>query len=122
MQRVIIVCAVGSALALGGRAAATTLQIVDDPSLGTFFDISLTSGIPIALGDDEETLLSGSVPGNFVIQTGFIVVGMNGGVGFGMDTVTDLGPVNQPLPSRWIPPGAGKRPTGSRHSWVFSWL
>ena len=77
-----------------------TLVIVDDPALGAFDDITFT-GIPVSLADDGETMLpTGPFAGNFVLNQGAVAAGQNGGLNFGALTVTDLAPVNQPIPSQ----------------------
>ncbi len=97
MQRVIQAAALAMGVTAG--AAGQTLRIVDNPVLGEFLDIS-QSGKSLALGDDQEAMLEATFPGNFVLQPGIVVVGINGGVSFGIRTVTNLAPVNEELPSR----------------------
>ena len=100
MPRVVTIQAALLALGLTAGAGGQTLRYLDDPSLGEFIDIS-TTGEPLMLGDDEETTLGiGTFKGNFVILPGTIVVGINGGLGFGNRTTTDLAPVNQEIPSK----------------------
>ena len=82
---------------IAANARAQTLQIVDDLP-GKFIDISKTGGTPLHLGDDEEVEI-GTLPGNFVFLTGTVVVGNNGGMGFGSLPNNDLAAVNQAIPS-----------------------
>ena len=91
-----------AAIAVGNAALGSPpLLLVDDPKLGQFVDVPKSGGMPIDLLDDGEAELGiGTFPGNFVIGPGPVVVGLNGGVGFGNATVTDLAPVNQPIPSQ----------------------
>lgn len=88
-----------TALALGqaAGAAAQTLRFADDPGFGSFVDI-VGFAEPLPLGDDGEADI-GTFGGNFIFGPGLIVIGQNGGVAFGQVTVTDLGPLNQPIPS-----------------------
>lgn len=74
-----------------------TVQIVDNLP-GNFIDISQTGGVPLGLGNDDEVSV-GTFPGNFVLAPGPVVVGNNGGVGFGAEMVTDLEALNAPIPS-----------------------
>ncbi len=96
MQRIVqaTVLAMGVTAGAGGQ----TLTIINNPALGEFLDIT-QSGQSLALGDDQEAMLDGSFQGNFVLQPGIVVVGINGGVSFGIKTVTNLAPVNEELPS-----------------------
>ena len=96
MHRIIQAAALAMGVTAG--AAGQTLRIIDNPALGAFLDIT-QSGQSLALGDDQETMLDGSFQGNFVLQPGIVVVGINGGVSFGVETVTNLEPVNEELPS-----------------------
>ena len=84
-------------LAAVGNARAGQLTLVDDLP-GTFIDISKTGGTPLNLGDDEEVEI-GTFAGNLVFAPGIVVVANNGGLGFGHETVTDLEPLNEPIPS-----------------------
>ncbi len=97
MRRLMIACIAAGALVVPGGAFAQTLQLIDNPMLGAFIDITDT-GQPLALRDEGEAQI-GTFGGSFVLLPGLIVVGMNGGLGFGSFTVTDLEPVNQPIPS-----------------------
>lgn len=80
-----------------GIAPAQQLTLVDDLP-GAFIDISKTGGTPLNLGDDEEVLI-GTFEGNLIFPAGSLVVANNGGIGFGNETVTDLEPINEPIPS-----------------------
>ena len=97
MRRLMIACIAALAWVVPGGAFAQTLQLIDNPRLGEFIDITDT-GQPLVLPDEGEAQI-GTFGGSFVLLPGLIVVGMNGGVGFGNFTITDLEPVNQPIPS-----------------------
>ncbi len=97
MRRLMIACVAAGALVVPGGAFAQTLQLIDNPMLGEFIDITDT-GESLVLPDEGEAQI-GTFGGSFVLLPGLIVVGMNGGVGFGNFTITDLEPVNQPIPS-----------------------
>ncbi len=97
MRRLMIACIAVGALVVPGGAFAQTLQLIDNPMLGEFIDITDT-GQPLVLPDEGEAQI-GTFGGSFVLLPGLIVVGMNGGLGFGNQTVTYLEPVNQPIPS-----------------------
>ncbi len=97
MRRLMIAGIAAGALVVPGGAFAQTLQLIDNPMLGEFIDITDT-GQPLVLPDEGEAQI-GTFGGSFVLLPGLIVVGMNGGLGFGSFTVTDLEPVNQPIPS-----------------------
>jgi len=85
-------------LAVAGSARTEQLALVDDRP-GIFIDISKTGGTPLNLGDDEEVMI-GTFGGNLVFLPGTVVVGNNGGIGFGNPTTTDLEPLNESVPSR----------------------
>ncbi len=87
------------AAVLACGAGAAPLQLVDDPSLGAFADVEGLGGVPVEVANDGEVALA-TFPGNFVLRPGLIVVGQNGGAGFGQMTVSDLEPENQPIPSQ----------------------
>ena len=74
------------------------LQVIDDPNLGEFFDILASGGQPLNLADDGEVEF-GMFDGNHVFRSGLLVVAQNGGVAFGQKTISDLEPVNEPIPS-----------------------
>ncbi len=95
-----LVPALATALAAGAASNGTAgeLILVDDPALGEFIDITET-GEPVVLDDDGEAEI-GTFQGNFVLLPGLVVVGMNGGAGFGQHTITDLEPENQEIPSK----------------------
>ena len=97
MQRHDAMVSLGLLILVAANADAGTLQIVDNLP-GNFVDISQTGGTPLNLGDDEEVDI-GTFPGNFVLLSGSVVVGNNGGLGFGNATVSDLAPGNEPIPS-----------------------
>lgn len=81
--------------AIGGDG----LEIIDDPALGTFIDIT-EIGTLVVLGDDgEERIDIETFLGNFIFRPGAVVVGLNGGINFGVETVRDLAPVNEKIPS-----------------------
>ena len=84
-------------LVLGGAASAQL--IITDSEPGAFIDISGT-GIPLGLGDDAEVNIPLVVfTGNDIVPPGSVLtVANNGGVGVNTP-VTDLSPVNTPLPS-----------------------
>ena len=93
-----------SAAALIGVAPASgggqqLLYFVDDPSLGGFVDI-VGFGQQQLLGEDGEAVLEvGEFQGNTIFLPGAIIVGQNGGLGFGNAEVTELGADNEPIPS-----------------------
>ncbi|MBL8880980.1 MAG: hypothetical protein JNG88_17840 [Phycisphaerales bacterium] len=64
---------------------------------GTFIDIATNGGIPLNLDDEDETVINVSI-GNFLFPAGPVAVGNNGGAAWAPPS-TNLGPVNQPLPS-----------------------
>ena len=72
--------------------------MIDDPNLGEFVDIVASGGQLLNLGDDGEVEL-GTFDGNHIFRSGLLVVAQNGGVAFGQSTITDLEPVNEPIPS-----------------------
>ena len=74
------------------------LQVIEDPNLGEFFDILASGGQPLNLADDGEVEF-GMFDGNHVFRSGLLVVAQNGGVAFGQETISDLEPVNEPIPS-----------------------
>lgn len=86
-----------AALAFGsGATAVAQLSIVNDLP-GSYIDISGT-GTPLGIaGDDEATIFT--TISNGVFPAGAVIVGNNGGAGFGSPPDDNLGPVNEPLPS-----------------------
>jgi len=97
MQRRNTIVAAALAMGIAANAHAQPLQIVDNLP-GAFIDISQTGGTPLNLGDDEEVGI-GTFAGNLVFLAGTVVVGNNGGIGFGNPTISDLTPFNEPIPS-----------------------
>lgn len=91
------VLAVAAILACVQFANAEPVQLVDNLP-GSFIDISQTGGTGLGLGDEDEIAVD-TFPGNFVLAPGAIVVGNNGGIGFGNEKVTDLLPMNAPIPN-----------------------
>ena len=99
MSRINSVIAAVLAMGVGAATSGQTLSLIDNPSLGEFIDITQTGQL-IPLADEEETTLDVEMfPGNFVLPSGSIVVGINGGLGFGNETETNLEPLNQQIPS-----------------------
>lgn len=97
MQRRNTIVAAALAVGVAASAHAQPLQIVDNLP-GEFIDITQTGGTPLNLGDDEEVGI-GTFAGNALFLAGTVVVGNNGGIGFGNATLTDLTPFNEPIPS-----------------------
>ena len=99
MSRIYPVIAAVLSMGAGAAASGQSLSLIDNPSLGEFIDITQTGQL-IPLADEEETTLDVEMfPGNFVLRSGSIVVGINGGLGFGNETETDLEPLNQQIPT-----------------------
>ena len=86
-------------LVCSGVATAQPLMIVDDQP-GAFIDISVT-GTGLGLGEEDETIYNTMI-GNTVLPSGNIVIGNNGGVGFGDPPDTDLAALNAALPSSGV--------------------
>lgn len=80
---------------LVGFATAEPLTISDQRN-GSFIDA--TNGIALNIPDDGVVAIDTSV-GNCVFPSGQILVGMNGGVGFGPGSLQILSSVNQPIPN-----------------------
>jgi hypothetical protein len=84
-----------AALALPLSAQAQLVWRSDIP--GTFVDITTNGGIPLNLGDEDETIINVSVS-NPVFPAGPVVVANNGGAAWAPPS-TDLAPNNQQIPS-----------------------
>lgn len=84
-----------STLALALTAQAQLVWRSDIP--GTFVDITTSGGIPLNLGDEDETIINVSVS-NPVFPAGLVVVANNGGAAWAPPS-TDLAPNNQQIPS-----------------------
>lgn len=82
-------------LASGAFAAPLTISNLFE---GQFIDISASSGTALGLMDDEERLIASSVS-NIVFSSGSLVVGNNGAIAFGLASVEELSPLNEPIPS-----------------------
>lgn len=81
------------------RGGDQFIYFTDDPALGGFVDI-VGFGQPQQLGEDGEAVLAlEAFKGNVIYLPGNVVVGQNGGLGFGSAAITELGPDNQPIPS-----------------------
>jgi hypothetical protein len=78
-----------------GAARGQGLFLVDDAQ-GSFIDISGT-GTSLGLSGDEEAVIFTSV-GNSAFPAGRVVIANNGGISFD-PVITELEPVNQPIPS-----------------------
>ncbi|MCZ6698648.1 MAG: hypothetical protein O7D94_06940, partial [Planctomycetota bacterium] len=94
MNRIIFSAAFGLSLPL--HLAAQTVQIVSDLP-GSFIDITGT-GEQLMLADDAVTERITTI-GNIVYPIGTVVIGNNGGVGFGSIPFQNLPPLNEPIPS-----------------------
>lgn len=77
------------------KSIGQEIQVVEDVP-GSFIDISGSK--PLRIGDDEEIQQDTTI-GNFVFPAGSIIVANNGGVAFRMPPSSDLGAVNQPIPT-----------------------
>ncbi|MCZ6816783.1 MAG: hypothetical protein O7F76_08860, partial [Planctomycetota bacterium] len=94
MNRIVFSAAFGLSLPL--HLAAQTVQIVTDLP-GSFIDITGT-GEQLMLADDAVAVRTTTI-GNIVYPTGAVVIGNNGGVGFGNVPNENLPPLNEPIPS-----------------------
>lgn len=81
---------------LVSTANAATLDIVDTLP-GTFIDIS-TTGINLGIAGDDEVIWTTAIS-NLVFPAGDIVIGNNGGLGFGDVPDPNLAPLNAEIPS-----------------------
>ncbi len=91
--------AIVAAALLAESAVGQLVHFIEEPGAGPFVDIEAT-GQPLNLPDDGEVAILETFSGNFIFRPGLVVVGQNGGMGFGQKTVTDLAPDNQEIPSR----------------------
>lgn len=90
--------AIAAAALLVQSAVGQLVHFIEDPSAGPFVDIE-SIGQPLNLPDDGEVGIIKQFPGNSIFLPGLVVVGQNGGMGFGQQTETDLAPDNQEIPS-----------------------
>ncbi len=94
MQRTALV----AAALLAKSAVGQPVHFIEEPDAGPFVDIEAV-GQPLNLLDDGEASILPMFSGNFIFRPGLVVVGQNGGMGFGQKTETELGPDNQEIPS-----------------------
>ncbi len=94
MQRTALV----AAALLAESAVGQLVHFIEEPGAGPFLDIE-AMGQPLDLPDDGEVGILETFSGNFIFRPGLVVVGQNGGMSFGQQTETNLGPDNQEIPS-----------------------
>ncbi len=78
-------------------AAAPADLFIVDTEPGTFIDIS-DSGISLGISGNDEAIINTTIS-NTVFPGGDVVVGNNGGLGFGDLTDPNLPPLNEEIPS-----------------------
>ena len=92
-QPVLLVAVAG----LTGPASGQVIHLIEDSGPPPFVDIAEIGELLPLAGDGEIGV--GMFAGNFVLRSGTITVGQNGGISFGQQTLFDLEAINQEIPS-----------------------
>jgi len=92
-QPVLLVAVAG----LTGPASGQVIHLIEDSGPPPFVDIAEIGELLPLAGDGEIGV--GMFAGNFVLRSGTITVGQNGGISFGQQTLFELEAVNQEIPS-----------------------